>query len=330
MKKTFFSLIVLFFFTTSVFAQKETLSPEATKDLLNKIKFDTTVFLSSAATRACKCIDSISISNKNREDVSKDISACIDKVTSYQLSLKLIQTLQNSQKNHTITINPDKNSREYKQYYYDIERWLMDSCKALETVISANNKVSEKSSSSDLLALKEYNKGIDIIKEDDYKKALPFFKKATELDPEFAFAWDNLGLCERKIGNLDAALIAYKNSLRIDPKGKMPLQNLPIVYEFKKEYDSAIKAYEELLAIYPDDPESFYGAGRIYFAYKKDDEKALQSMCKAYNLYIEMGSPYRVDAEKMINYIYTQMKKNGKEDIFNKILKENKINPSTK
>jgi hypothetical protein len=48
-------------------------------------------------------------------------------------------------------------------------------------------------------------------------------------------------------------------------------------------------------------------------------------MCKAYNLYIENKSPYRSDAEKVINLIYSQMKKENKEEDFYRVLKENKI-----
>ncbi len=48
-------------------------------------------------------------------------------------------------------------------------------------------------------------------------------------------------------------------------------------------------------------------------------------MCKAYNLYIKKKSPYRVDAEKIISTIYSEMKKQDKVDKFNEILKVNNI-----
>jgi tetratricopeptide (TPR) repeat protein len=157
------------------------------------------------------------------------------------------------------------------------------------------------------------------------QKAVPYFQKAVDIDPRFAFAWDNLGVCQRRLGNLDAALQAYTKSLELDPKGVMPLHNIPVVYEHKKDYDKAIEAYQKLLAIYPDDPEAFYGTGRIYAFFKVDLEKALQNMCKAYNIYTSINSPYRVDAEKNITYLYQELKKEGKEKLFFDILKENNI-----
>jgi len=34
-----------------------------------------------------------------------------------------------------------------------------------------------------------------------------------------------------------------------------------------------------------------------------DFEKGLENMCKAYNMYVYLKSPYRTDAEKIINLI---------------------------
>jgi hypothetical protein len=54
-------------------------------------------------------------------------------------------------------------------------------------------------------------------------------------------------------------------------------------------------------------------------------EKALSYMCKAYNIYVKQKSPFRTDAENVINIIYKQMKKDNKEEAFNRILAENNI-----
>lgn len=49
-------------------------------------------------------------------------------------------------------------------------------------------------------------------------------------------------------------------------------------------------------------------------------------MCKAYVIYTQQKSPYRTDAEKVIAYIYSEMKKQNKTDKFNEVLKANNIN----
>jgi len=128
-----------------------------------------------------------------------------------------------------------------------------------------------------------------------------------------------------KLGEYDKAIGAYNKSLEVDPTGLLPLQNIAIVYQYKKEYKKAIKAYEKLAEIDKYNPEVYYGIGQIYSVYLKEYEKGLDNMCKAYNLYVEQKSPYRSDAEEIISMIHTEMKKEGKEEKFNEILKLNKI-----
>ncbi|MGG9972319.1 tetratricopeptide repeat protein [Ferruginibacter sp. SUN002] len=296
---------------------------------LNDLKIDSVQMLRTSAQLACKCIDSININEKGNKEISEGIKNCIDNQTgAYQLISKLMSaSANNSDKAITINYNIDKESNEYKRYYFQIEHWLMDSCASLKLAVASNNDGSEFSYSNDPKAASEYNDGVDYMQKEKYKEALAHFEKAVKIDDKFAFAWDNIGLCNRRLGKLDDALKAYNKSLQISPLGKTPLQNIPVVYEFKKDYDKALKGYSDMLSVYPTDPESYYGMGRIYLLYKEDFENGLQNMCKAYNLYIEQNSPYRVDAEKNIQYIYGKMKAAGNEDRFNKILKENNITP---
>jgi tetratricopeptide (TPR) repeat protein len=279
--------------------------------------------LKDYSEKACGCIDSINTRGKDHKQISADIADCIDKQTLiYESMIETNRAMKEG--NLNILINADKNSNTYKAFYYRIEEWLTDSCTSLKDAISGNNKESEFSMSKDKKALEQYYKGVDFLKTDNYKDALPWFEKAVKTDPGFAFAWDNIGICNRNLGNLDPALEAYNKSLAIDPKGKTPLQNIPVVYQFKKEYDKAIEAYQKLLVVFPGDPEGYFGVGRMYIL-KSDFEKGLDNMCKAYNIYAEINSPYRVDAQTIISALYSEMKAKGQEALFNKILTNNHI-----
>ncbi|CAN5872270.1 hypothetical protein BH11BAC4_BH11BAC4_04670 [soil metagenome] len=292
--------------------------------------------LEELAENSCKCIDSISVYNKSKEQVAKDVNRCIDEqAVAYQMASKMsnIDELakaaveNDGKKEIRIAIDMDKNSNEYKEYYYDMERYLMFNCKAVKAKIATDEKQSARSMSKDPDALSFYSRGVEQTDRENFKDALPFFEKAVKIDPGFAFAWDNLGVCYRKLGDYDKALDAYKRSLEIDPKGMLPLQNIAIVYQFKKEYREAIRTYERLAEIDPKNPEIYYGIGHVYTAYLNEYEKGLDNMCKAYNLYVELKSPYRTDAEKVMQLIYAEMKKQGKEERFNEILKEYNITP---
>jgi tetratricopeptide (TPR) repeat protein len=172
-----------------------------------------------------------------------------------------------------------------------------------------------------------YNLGLNDFNEKKYEKALKLFQKAVKIEENFAFAWDNIGVCNRFLGNFDEAIAAYEKSIAIDPKGKMPLQNIAVVFIYKKEYNKAILAYEKLAKLDAENAEVFYGIGQVCFQYTKENEKALRNMCQAYNLYVQQKSPYRTDAEKIISMIFAEYKKENKEKEFYDILKEYKLNP---
>ena len=286
-------------------------------------------FLKQHSESSCKCIDSISTYDISKKEIADKIGKCIDKsVFAYQISKKLSDVnLSNIKegKPKEIKMNLDfnKDSEEYQNNYYEIERDLMENCKSIKSKIAVNDKQTKRSMSKNEKALAYYNLGLE--EKTDPKKAIEYYKKAVEADPKFAFAYDNMGINYRRIDDYDNAIKSYEKSLDIDDEGLMPLQNIAVVYEYKKEYQKAIKAYQKLGKVDSKNPEVFYRTGRVYMLLE-DNENALTNLCKAYNLYIEMKSPYRTDAENVISLIYSKMKKEGKDTRFKEILAENKIN----
>lgn len=311
----------------SIFLYSNVISQETEKS-------DTKILLKELAENGCKCIDSIQVYNKSKIQVSKEINKCIDEQSvTYQLGSKLIKMndlkgaaeKKEGKKQINISINTNEKSAEYKEYYYEMERYLMENCISLNEKIKNNEEQSNKSVSKNQNAIDLYSKGNDELKKENFKKAIEYFEKAVKLDPEFTFAWDNLGVSYRKLNNYDKAIESYEKSLKINPNGITPLQNIAVVYQYKEEYQKAIESYQKLAEIDGNNPEIYYGMGQVYAINLNDYEKGLDNMCKAYNMYIKQKSPYRTDAEKVINLIYSEMKKQGKEDNFNKILKSNNI-----
>jgi tetratricopeptide (TPR) repeat protein len=307
-------------------SEKTELTGQAAADLLAKLPIDSASMLQSAGGRACNCIDSVNKAAKNKSQQLAAAAGCIDaEVSSYQLSLQLLKAMKDPGNTRTITMTANKNSDAYKLSYYQLERWLNDSCEVLRSMIRTNDEANEKSFSKNPDAYAAYKEGVDWLKTQNYKEATPWFEKAVRLDPQFVFAWDNLGICYRQTGELEKAEEAYLASLKVDPAGHTALQNLPVVYLKQKKSQEAINAYQAFLKQYPGDPEVYYGIGLVYYQNLQDMEKALDNICKAYNIYVSQKSPYRSDAEKLIQSIYREMKNNNKEDVFNKILKENNI-----
>lgn len=288
--------------------------------------------LKELSDNGCKCIDTIKTTNKTKEEISKDINRCINaQAGAYQLGSKMMEinlsnlVRKDSKVTVNIAINSNEESKEYKNYYYEIERYLMVNCKSIKRKIAASDIENYFSMSKNPEAKKLYFKGIDQYKKQNYQKAISYFEKALKIDSLFAFAWDNMGICLRKLDKYDDAIYAYNKSLELDPLGLMPLQNIAVAYKYKKEYQKALAAYETLAELDSKNPEVYYGIGLLYAYSLNDLEKGLDNICKAYTYYIAQKSPYRTDAEKLINMIYADMKKQGKETAFDEILKNNNI-----
>lgn len=295
-----------------------------------KNKYDRNQLIKELADNACSCIDSIPTYNRVKDSITEDIHRCIHpRVTAFQITDQLsnIDLSDNSQekKEVKVAVNQDKDSKEYQDIYYDLERYLMANCKAVKDKVSSTDKENKNSVSNNTEAMKYYELGIEESKKDNFKGAIENYKKAVKIDPKFAFAYDNMGICYRRLEKYDEAIEAYEKSLKIDPAGLMPLQNIAVAYSYKKEYKKAVKAYERLAEIESNNPEVFYGIGQMYAFHLNDLEKGLDNMCKAYVIYTAQKSPYRTDAEKIIQMIYDQMKKDGKEKKFDEILEANNI-----
>jgi tetratricopeptide (TPR) repeat protein len=199
-----------------------------------------------------------------------------------------------------------------------IESYLVENCDALKQLSFTESEEFEHSTSQNVLAQLAYDDGMDYMEGGDYETAILKFKKAIEIDPNFAFSWDNLGVCYRKSYQYEKAIEAYKKSLEINPEGRMPLMNIAVTYNLKKEFEEAIVYYNKFISIYKDDPEGYYGLGLILYTNNKQEE-GLASLIHAYTIYSAQNSPYRADAAKKIGYMYNDLKNNDKLEIFNKV-----------
>lgn len=313
--KSIFRILCISLFSLSGFAQE------------NEKNYEKRIAESS--DKICICLDKID-STITSEDKNNEIKKCIEEsIRPYSLLDKLTSAYQETKKDTSkkeINIAYNPNEKMYgTPFYFDVERYLMQNCESMQELVNSHDYIFPNSFSNDSKAIDYYRKGDAFMARKDFDAAAKAYKNAVETDPIFSFAWDNLGLSYRRLEKYDLALQAYENSLKLEPNGFMPLQNIPVVYELMKEYDKAIDAYQNITKVYPKNAEADYGIGRIYIFYKNEVPKGLDYMCKAYLKYIETNSPYRVDAEKIINHAFTELKKKNKTDVFYTILKDNNI-----
>ena len=79
--------------------------------------------------------------------------------------------------------------------------------------------------------------GIKVAQLNLWNEALYRWQKATELDPKYAAAWNNLAIALEHEGKFDEAKKAYEKALQLEPKNLMIRQN----YDLFKEINDRTK-----------------------------------------------------------------------------------------
>ena len=79
---------------------------------------------------------------------------------------------------------------------------------------------------------KEYVKGgIEVAQHRLWREAIARFKKASQLDPTYAPAWNNLAIAYEQQGELGSARDAYEKALKLDPDNQYVKQNYELFRE---------------------------------------------------------------------------------------------------
>jgi Tfp pilus assembly protein PilF len=79
--------------------------------------------------------------------------------------------------------------------------------------------------------------GIKVAQNGLWKEAAYRWQKATEIDPTYAAAWNNLAVAYEQQGNFEKAREAYEKAVELDPKNLLLRQN----YDLFKEINDRTK-----------------------------------------------------------------------------------------
>jgi eukaryotic-like serine/threonine-protein kinase len=125
----------------------------------------------------------------------------------------------------------------------------------------------EQATTKSLEALKAYSQGMTTRRTQGDSNSVPFFRRAVELDPEFALAHARLGTVLSNLGQADEAEKATRRSYDLRSKAS-ERERLYIEARYyttvERSTDKAIEAYNLLLATYPDDYASQANVGGLY------------------------------------------------------------------
>ena len=125
----------------------------------------------------------------------------------------------------------------------------------------------EMATTTSLEALKAYSQGMTTRRTHGDFDALPFFRRAVELDPKFALGHARLGTVLSNLGETseaeNAARRAYELREKVSDRERWYIE-ARYYTTVARDHDKAIEAYRLLLATYPDDYAAHSNVGTLY------------------------------------------------------------------
>ena len=111
-----------------------------------------------------------------------------------------------------------------------------------------------------------YNeKGIEYFKRDNAQKAENFFKKALELNPMYAKAYNNLANIEVQKDNPEKAIEYSNKALAIEPSYPESFYNLALIYKKKKDFANEIAYLDKAIQADPKYYQAYFTKGLAYY-----------------------------------------------------------------
>ena len=124
------------------------------------------------------------------------------------------------------------------------------------------------------------NLGMALKGKGDLEASIENFKQALKIKPDYFEAHANLGNLLNQTGESVAAIASYELALKIKPDFAEAYNNMGIIFNQTGDSEAAIKSYKQALEIKPDFAEAYNNMG-LAFNNRGDLEKALDSYVRA-------------------------------------------------
>jgi len=130
---------------------------------------------------------------------------------------------------------------------------------------------------------------------DEPAKAIKYFEKAAEEDPDYSEAYNNLGYSYQTLGKFETAIAYYKKALSnpLYPTAEKAFANMGDSYYRLGKYELAVRAFKEALKRAPGLVPAYMGLALCYNAMGRYGE-ASTAMTQA----IKLNPAYKGNADK--------------------------------
>lgn len=140
---------------------------------------------------------------------------------------------------------------------------------------SVSNLSAETVKSKRAAAERYYSQGVAQLSRDDYERALPFFERAAEMDPNYAEAWYQAGFCYGVLGKHNDALRASKQAAKLRPDWAETHVNIGASSYALNDFKAAVDAYKQAIKLEDSNPETQYALGLSLNRLNRTDEEML-------------------------------------------------------
>lgn len=120
-----------------------------------------------------------------------------------------------------------------------------------------------------------YLQGLAQMSRDDYARALPYFERATDADPNYAEAWYQAGYCYGVLGRHTEALKASRQAAKLRPDWAPVFVNIGASSYALGQYKDAVDAYRTAIRLDDDNAEVQYSLGLTFGKMNRTDEEIL-------------------------------------------------------
>jgi len=145
----------------------------------------------------------------------------------------------------------------------------------------------------------QFNRAIELFKQQQYAQAIEHFKKAISIDPSQPQSYFNLGLIYLEQQNYEQACQAFEQATKHKTDYLKAYNFLGQVYQKLEQLDKALTAYQKMIEHGSTAPDTHFALARIYRTQNKFDDAKHH-----YKKVLELD-PNNINALFDISYIHT-------------------------
>jgi Tfp pilus assembly protein PilF/V8-like Glu-specific endopeptidase len=135
--------------------------------------------------------------------------------------------------------------------------------------------------------------GLDAMRKKDFAQAIGFFDRAVQLDAKDSTAYYYRGLCQKTLGNEDAALEDITRSIQANGNSVFPYIFRAAIYFNRQDTDKAEADLNKAIQVDPNNSYAYTFHSMVY-AQKKNLPKAFADLDRAIKLDPNNGSAYNL------------------------------------